>query len=75
MKTPWFKPLSWCYRSVTAPAWIVVVLALAFCIHIFVFFDRQSPSVTDTLYQVFPFVGPTFLLVDWLARRTSRAVC
>jgi hypothetical protein len=71
MKTPWFKLCGWLYRPVTASAWAVVLLALGFCVHIFVFFDTRSHSVTDTLYHIFPLVVPTFLLVEWIARKTS----
>lgn len=71
MKTPWFKLCGWFYRPVTASAWVVVLLTLGFCVHIFLFFDTRSHSVTDTLYHVFPFVVPTFLLLEWIARKTS----
>ena len=71
MKAPWFRPWGWFYRPVTAPAWLVVALALAFCVHIFLFFDSRSHSVTDTLYHVFPFVVPTFLFTEWIARKTG----
>src|SRR5437667_226184 len=33
--------------------------------------DPKSRSASDTLYGVYPFFVATFLLVDWLARRSS----
>jgi hypothetical protein len=44
-----------------------------FGINIFLAIDRHSHSVSDTLFGVFPFFACTFLLVDWLARSTSRS--
>src|SRR4029077_10682216 len=45
---------------------------LSFCVHTFLFVDGKSHSVSDTLYGVFPFWVPTFLLYIWIADRTSR---
>jgi hypothetical protein len=53
---------------------MVLVAALAFCINVFLAIDRHSHSVSDTLYGVFPFFACTFLLVDWIAGRTSQAL-
>ena len=47
---------------------IVVIGLLAFCVHIFVFIDRTSHSVSDTLYGIFPFVVPAFLVYIWIAK-------
>jgi hypothetical protein len=66
----WFKPLGLIYLSVSVAGWIVTV-AVAFCIHIFLFVDGRSHSVSDTLYGIFPYWIPTFLLWSWIAGRTS----
>ena len=60
------------YRPVTVFGWLATLLALAFMLQVFVAIDARSHSNTDTLYGIFPFWGVTFLLWDWLARRTSR---
>ena len=67
----WFRPLGIIFLPVSVPGWIVSVLAAAFCLHIFVFVDGHSHSVSDTLYGVFPYWVPTFLLWAWIAGRTS----
>jgi len=51
---------------------VVVLAAAAFCVNVFLAVDRHSHSASDTLYGVFPFFACTFLLVDWIAGRTSR---
>ena len=71
MTRPWFKTWGWIYRPVSIPGWVVVVLALMFCMNVFRVVDRHSHSVSDTLYGIFPFVVPTFGIVGWIASRTS----
>jgi hypothetical protein len=38
---------------------------------VFTAVDRHSHSVSDTLYGVFPSFVCTFLMLDWIAGRTS----
>jgi len=71
MTRPWFKTWGWIYRPVSIPGWVVVALALMFCMNVFRVVDRHSHSVSDTLYGIFPFVVPTFGIVGWIASRTS----
>jgi len=73
MKKQWFKQIGWFLVPVSIPGAIAVGAALAFCAQVFLAIDHKSHSVTDTLYGVFPFFACTFLLLDWIARRTSRA--
>jgi len=53
--------------------WIATLLALVFCIHIFLFFDSHSHSVSDMLYAIFPYWVPTFLLWAWLVEHLARS--
>jgi hypothetical protein len=71
MKRHWFKPWGWIHRPTSWQGVTLVVLAVAFCLHIFVAVDRRSHSVSDTLYGIFPFVVPALLVLDWIASRTS----
>jgi hypothetical protein len=50
---------------------VVALLALAFCVNVFLAVDRHSHSVSDTLYGVFSYFVCTFLLVNWVASNTS----
>jgi hypothetical protein len=72
MKAQWFKRLGWFYLSVSLPGVIIALAALVFCAQVFFVIDRKSHSVSDMLYGVFPFFASTFLLLDWIAGRTSR---
>ena len=71
MKLTWFKPWGWIYRPVSWQAVIVILLALAFCVNVFIAIDRNSHSVSDTLYGIFPFVVPTLMILNWIASKTS----
>ena len=71
MKRAWFRPWGWIYRPIAVQGWIVVALAAAFCVNVFVAVDRHSHSASDTLYGIFPFVVPTLGIVGWIASRTT----
>ncbi|MGA2176312.1 MAG: hypothetical protein ABSH38_15150 [Verrucomicrobiota bacterium] len=71
MKTIWFKRCGWFHVPVSVPGAIVSFLAVLFCLTVFRAVDRHSHSASDTLYGVFPFFVCAFLLVDWIAGRTS----
>ena len=68
---PWFRRIGWFYVPVSATGAVITIGALAFCVQVFLAVDRQSHSVSDTLYGVYPFVIPTLLLLDWIASRAS----
>ena len=71
MKTSLFVRVGWFYLPASIPAGALWLLALAFCITVFLAVDRHSHSGSDTLYGVYPYFLTTFLLVDWVARRLS----
>lgn len=72
MKDAWFKRVGWVHLPISFPGAVVALVAAGFCINVFLGIDRHSHSVSDTVYGVFPFFVCTFLLVDWIARSTSR---
>ncbi len=71
MKMKWFKRLGWVHVPVSVPGVILCLLAAVFCLTVFLAVDRHSHSASDTLYGIFPFFVCTFLLLDWIAGRTS----
>jgi len=71
MKFKWFKPWGWIYRPVSWQGVFIVLLALAFCVQVFIAVDRQSHSVSDTLYGIFPYGVPCLMLLNWFASKTS----
>jgi len=68
----WFKPWGWLYLPVSVPGFLATLLPLVFAVNVFLAVDRRSHSVSDTLYGIFPFWVPTFLLWFWLAVRASK---
>ena len=72
MKTGWFRPWGRMYRPVSWQGVLVVLFALAFCLQVFLAVDRQSHSVSDTLYGIFPYVVPSLIVLNWIASKTSR---
>lgn len=71
MKNAWFKRVGWFYLPVSVPGVVIALVAVGFCVQVFWAVDRHSHSVSDTLYDIFPFFACTFLLFDWIAGRTS----
>ena len=71
MQKLWFRRFGWLYRPVSWEGVVLVVLAVAFCLQVFLAVDRHSHSVSDTLYDIFPYFACCFLLLDWLASNTS----
>jgi hypothetical protein len=71
MNQVWFKPWGWIYRPVTWQGCLIVAFTLVFCVQVFLAVDRQSHSVSDTLYGIFPYVVPALILLHWIASKAS----
>ncbi len=71
MKYTWFRPMGWLYKPIAWQGGVITALAALFCLHIFMAVDRHAHSGSDTLYGVFPYVVPAFLLWLWIASKTS----
>jgi hypothetical protein len=71
MSRRWFASWGWIHRPVSWQGVVVVLLVAAFSVQVFLAVDRRSHSVSDTLYGVFPFLAPAFLLLNWVASKTS----
>jgi len=67
----WFKPWGWIYLRVSWQGFLACFIALAFCIQVFAAVDRNSHSVSDTLYGVFPYIVPCLIILYWVASKTS----
>jgi hypothetical protein len=72
MTMQWFKPWGWIYRPVSLAGAVVTVLILAFCVQVFFAIDSRSHSVTDTLYNVFPYIVCSLAILNWIAGETSK---
>jgi len=67
----WFKPWGWIYRPISWQGFLACLVALAFGIQVFIAVDRNSHSVSDTLYGIFPYVIPCLMILYWVASKTS----
>jgi hypothetical protein len=74
MPRRWFTSWGWIHRPVSVEGVLVVLIALAFCVQVFLAVDRHSHSVSDTLYGVFPFWVPALIVLNWIAGKTAGAV-
>lgn len=71
MKKLWFKEWGLIYYPISWQGFVLTIIALAFCVQVFLAVDSNSHSVSDTLYGVFPFVVPTLLVLGWIASKTN----
>ena len=71
MKHIWFRAWGWVYRPVSVAGWVALAAGLLFCVRVFIAVDRHSHSVSDTLYGVFPYFVCSFLMLNWLASKTT----
>lgn len=67
----WFKPWGWIYRPTSWQGYLACLVVLVFCIQVFIAVDRNSHSVSDTLYGVFPYFLPCWMILYWVASKTS----
>jgi hypothetical protein len=72
MKHKWFREWGWLYYPISWQGLILLLLVLIFWVQVFLAIDRHSHSVSDTLYGIFPYYVPSFLLLLWMASKTSR---
>lgn len=71
MKNKWFKKIGWIHLPMSFAGYIIYILAIIFLFTVFTAVDRNSHSVSDTLYGIFPYFIPTFLFVEWIASKTD----
>jgi hypothetical protein len=72
MSAKWFKKTGWIYVPVSAIGVVTTLLAIAFCVTVFIAVDRNSHSVSDTLYGIFPYFVSVFTILFWIAKNTSK---
>jgi hypothetical protein len=72
MTTNWFKKVGWFYFPVSITGTVISIVAIAFCVTVFISVDRNSHSVSDTLYGIFPYFVSAFAVLFWIAGNTSK---
>lgn len=73
MKSNWFVKTGWIYVPVTASGIVLYLLTAVFCATVFLAADRNSHSVSDTLYGIFPYFVSAFTVLFWIASNKSSA--
>lgn len=67
----WFKKTGWFYIPVNISGTLIYLATIALCANTFWAIDRNSHSVTDTLYGIFPFWVGALTILFWIASNTS----
>jgi len=71
MARQWFKKIGWLYRPISWPGILITILLILFLAQVFIAVDRNSHSVSDTLYGIFPYWIPAILVWLWLGSKSS----
>jgi hypothetical protein len=71
-RRPWFQAFGWFQLPMTWAGVLVTALALAFCLSVFLLIETHAQSLSELLYALFPYLACSFLLVDWIAGKTSK---
>ncbi len=73
MKQACFNRFGWLHLSISVPGAVVFLAAVVFCINVFLAIGRRCNTRSAiSCTAMFPFFACTFLLVDRIARSTSR---
>jgi len=71
METNWFRKVGWFYYPTSIVGVVISILGIVFCVTVFNEVDRNSHSVSDTLYVIFPYFVSVFTILCWIAGNTS----
>lgn len=70
METKWFRKSGWFYIPASVIGLVLILLVILFCLTVFLAVDKNSHSVSDTLYAVFPYFISAFTVLFWIANNT-----
>lgn len=73
MQRCWFQPMGWIHRPVSWQGYFLTVVFTGVVLQAWLAIDRQSHSVSDTLFGFFPYGVAGFLLFDWICTKCSKA--
>ncbi len=72
MENKLFKKYGLIFIPISFLGLIITLLTVIFCETVFVAIDRNSHSVSDTLYGIFPYFVSAFTILFWIAGNTSK---
>jgi len=68
----WFRSNGWIHYPITWQGILLYGCMFVFFILTFRSVDQHSHSASDTLFGIFPFWIPAYLLIEWVASKTSK---
>jgi len=71
MKMNWFKKAGFVYLPFSIIGFVLYIVTLVFCLTVIMAANRNSHSVTDFLYGIFPYLVSAFTVLFWIAANTS----
>ena len=71
MKTVWFKKFGWFFLPTSILGWITVLLFGFLLATVVMAANRNSHSVSDMLYGIFPYAVCCFYVVNWIGSNAS----
>lgn len=70
-KNKWFKKIRGSYLPISWQGWLSYVPFVAYLVFVFVAINRNSNSVSDTLYGIFPQWVAAGVVMTWIANKKS----
>jgi hypothetical protein len=70
MKLVWFKRAGIIFIPISLAGVVLYILTLGFCMTVILAANRNSHSVTDFLYGIFPYLVSAFTILFWIAANT-----
>jgi hypothetical protein len=74
MKQAWFRRFGIVFIPISIVGVILYVITLAFCATVVMAADRNSHSVSDLFYGIFPYIVSAFTVLFWIASNTCAGV-
>lgn len=71
-KKEWFREFGWIYIPNSWQGYFLTAIIVIFNISAFIVIDRNSHSVNDTFFGIFPYLVPSFGMLLWIAAESSK---
>lgn len=72
MNIIWFKKVGIIFIPVSIVGVLLYLLTLGFCATVRMAIDRNTHSVSDFLYGIFPYIVSAFTILFWIASNTCQ---
>lgn len=72
MNRKWFKEYGWVYMPISWQGYLISFIFVVFNVQTFFAIDKNSHSVSDTFYGIFPYLVGSLIILFWIASKTSK---